>query len=635
MVENIENQAYQNFFGQLSFFILIGITVLFIPFWGLSSTLDPVLTPRFFVWGIMLFVLSTLFVIRLYENPNSIDYSVLRRATFFAFLGYFLFSLISLTKAINITEGIYELVKIFLSIVYLFIATTILNERKNRIPILVKAVVVTATILSAIAICQYFLHAFNKPGIDVLYSVRATMAHKNQLSSALFLMLPFCLYAALAFHDYWKAVSIIPIVLILLNIFLLQTRSVWVGLFVSTISTIIVFGFLFRRFNIFKEMKLIFLRRSLYIVSALIIVLSISVYFHLKSDSIDSLLQRVRSIYTGERDGGRIYLWQKTLELTKDNVIFGVGAGNWKIVVPSCSVEFRPNAFLGLHYQRPHNDYIWVLSEVGIFGFICYLSIFGVTIFYIFKILIHHSNTNDKLLSIFMFFGIVGYMAISFFTFPKERIFHSAFLLLMMAIVISIYHQSLGDKKTVSPPFMFSLVIPSILLLSFAIFIGYIRLNAEVHTKRALEARRIQDWPVVISEIDKGYSAFATLDPTSAPLQWYKGEANFLLNNTQKALEDYEKAYKAHPYHIYVLNNLATCYELTGDHNQAIYYYRKALSIFPRFERALINLGATYYNVGKYDDAYKTLLRCNPKTKKPELGQYLKIVREKMESEEN
>ena len=78
---------------------------------------------------------------------------------------------------------------------------------------------------------------------------------------------------------------------------------------------------------------------------------------------------------------------------------------------------------------------------------------------------------------------------------------------------------------------MFALAVPSLSLLLFAITVGYIRLNAEIHTKRALGARSAQNWPMVISEIDKGYSVFATLDPMSTPLQWYRGEANFLSNN--------------------------------------------------------------------------------------------------------
>jgi len=151
-----------------------------------------------------------------------------------------------------------------------------------------------------------------------------------------------------------------------------------------------------------------------------------------------------------------------------------------------------------------------------------------------------------------------------------------------------------------------------------------------MHTKKALEARSNQNWENVISEIDHGYSVYAALDPTSAPLQWYRGEANFMLKNIPQALEDYKKAYDAHPYHIHVLNNLATCYELEGNRSQAINFYKQALMIFPQFEEALINLGAAYYNDGRYSDAYKALLRCNPNTKNTKLNQYLSVVKQKL-----
>jgi tetratricopeptide (TPR) repeat protein len=117
----------------------------------------------------------------------------------------------------------------------------------------------------------------------------------------------------------------------------------------------------------------------------------------------------------------------------------------------------------------------------------------------------------------------------------------------------------------------------------------------------------------------------------STPLQWYKGEANFFLNNTAEALENYKKAYKANPYHIHVLNDLASCYELQGRPEQAIYYYQKALKIHPRFENALINLGATYYNCGRYEQALSILLRCDPNSQNPRLEKYIDSVKKALD----
>jgi tetratricopeptide (TPR) repeat protein len=341
----------------------------------------------------------------------------------------------------------------------------------------------------------------------------------------------------------------------------------------------------------------------------------------------------------------RILLWKRTLDLAEDNLFSGVGVGNWKIILSSYDLSGLPeeassnkvltNKFLkNTYFQRPHNDYLWVLSEIGIFGFLFYLSSFAIVIIYVFKIWTQQSNRDDKMLSILMFFGITGYMVIAFFTFPKERIFHSMFLLVMMAIVISIYHRTSGTMKNVSRSAMLLLMMPCLLLLALAVANGHARLRAEVFTKRALAARKAENWPMVISEIDKGYSAFATLDPMSTPLKWYRGEANYLINNIPQALEDFEQAYKAHPHHIHVLNNLGTCYEIGGDHDKAVFFYKKALDICPEFEEALINLGATYYNAGRFKEAYETLLRCNPDTTDSRLKEYLEITKREVDKKQ-
>ena len=363
----------------------------------------------------------------------------------------------------------------------------------------------------------------------------------------------------------------------------------------------------------------------------LFVVLSVSSFFSLRTHSLESFLKEIESIYTPKSNPDRVLVWEKSLKMIQDNPILGVGVGNWDIVIPSYRLDKLPNElFEVIYFQRPHNDYLWVLSEVGIFGFLAYLAIFGIIIWYIIQIIKHNTDRKEKLLAVLIFWGIVGYMTISFFAFPKERIFHSIMLLLMMAIIVSLYHKSSRTLDQISKsvsPFIVAPILTILILLSLN---GFTRLHAEIHTKNALEARKNHEWENVILEIDNGYSVFAAVDLTSAPLQWYRGEANFMLNNIPQALEDYKKAFDAHPYHIHVLNNLATCYELDGNHAEAINFYKQALLIFPQFEDALINLGAAYYNSGQYAEAHTALLRCNPNANNPKLEQYLGIVKQKL-----
>lgn len=609
----------------VDFFVLIGTTVLFIPFLGLSLAIDPVLMPRFLVWAAALSFLVATAIIQ-WRTNNENDYSVLRLGVFPTFTAYFVLSLLSLVKAVNTTEGVYEVLRVFLCLVYVSIAATLLIRKRDYSSILARAVALATVGLSAIT--MYYYLVIGK--IDQC----PVMANKNLLSSALFLTLPFCLYGILVLRRLWRATSMFAATMALTNIFLLQTRAVWVGLLTSAVATTVVWGFLHRKWRDSQQRESTFSRGLIYIVAALVIVFSVSGYFCWRSNSARAYISRIRSVcsFKTEANRERLLMWRQSLELVDDNPVLGVGAGNWKITLPSRGLErLTERSFRRVHFQRPHNDYVWVLCETGMVGLVLYLSIFGIVIGYILRIIIRHPDAHDRLVVLLMFFGIVGYMTISFFSFPKERVFHSIFLMLMIAIVVSTYHRAFGGTKTVSRTPVFVLAVAPLFLLLFAIIFGYMRLNAEVHIKRALEARRAKNWQKVISEIDKGYSVFATLDPTSAPLHWYRGEANFLLNNVPQALADYKKAYRAHPYHIHVLNNLATCYELQGDHDQAIRYYRKALEIWPRFEESLINLGATYYNSGRYKEAYQTLQRCRSDKPNPKLQKYLEAVKEKLE----
>ena len=432
--------------GNLDLIILVCLTALFVPFLGSSSTLDPVLMPRFMLWSIVVFILSTRFAIRLYRNTESFDCSILRRMIFPLFLGYLLFSLISLIKAVNITEGIFEVLRTFVSIMYLLIAAIILSNIRAYISIIAKAIIVAAVLLSVLGIDEYL--RFD----SALYSV--TMANPNQLCSALFIMLPFCIYVTLAFHGYWKFVGAVAITLVLCNIIWIQARAVWVALLVSTVM-LLIFAYLFvRTTQISKERKTSLIRRAACIVVAVIIAISISRFLQSGPSSEGRPIGRVKSVTD------RFLIWRKSLSVVDDNLFLGVGAGNWRITLPCRGLDRLPDGtFKNIHFQRPHNDYIWVLSESGIFGLIFYLSVFGVIIFYIFGIITQGSCIDDRLLSISVFFGIVGYMVISFFSFPKERICHSVLLLSMMAIVVSRYHEAFGNKKNVSRPLMRALTI--------------------------------------------------------------------------------------------------------------------------------------------------------------------------------
>lgn len=559
----------------------------------------------------------------------NLNFNIVHRIVYPAFVFYLIIGITSLSQAINISEGIFELLKTFLSLTFLFLATLILQSNRKGIPILIRSITISGLALSVIGICQYYQLAFNSiPGNSFVYG---TMVNRNLYSSALFLTFPFILYGVLRFFGIWRILSTLSMIFVWYNIIIAETRAVWVAMAVAMVSLGLLTVYLRKR-RIFTDPPLLKQKRlgqaAIILVVVVIISTSISKYYYPNYSPI----KRVASLATldDESINERITLWSKTVQMIMDNPIIGVGLGNWKIVLPHYGTSGMRSELGQVHFQRPHNDYLWVLSETGILGLFFYLSIFVIVIGYIVKIITYSSNTNDKIYSSLMFFGIIGYLVISFFSFPKERIVHSILLMFMMSTILSIYNKLFPLRKEMSRFVIGGLTISSLILISISIVLGYVRLNAEIHTKKAIAAQEANNWQAVITEIDKAQTRFSNMDPMSTPLPWYRGVANFSMNNINEALKDFQKAYGIHPYHIHVLNNLATCYELLGDHGNAIFYYNKVLDIFPRFEETLINLSAVYYNTGKYEIAYKMLMLCDENSSNPKLPLYLEMVMNKL-----
>jgi len=611
-----------------AFIVLCLSSVLFTPFFFLTAALDTALLPRFLALAAIVLLFTIWLFVKSGKTPSPFDFSVLRRRAFSAAAIYFLVAAFSLVQAVNLGESFAELLKIFLALAFLVIATLLFGASPNAIVILTRTVTLAGTVAAIIGICQYLFIAFNSiPGNFLVYG---TMANKNLFASFIFICSPFAIYGFLQFAGFWRIMSAFALALISFCLVITQTRAVWVAVAAAALMTFVFLVVCLKKLKLTQE-QIIFLRRRL-VQTALIAVVMVSAagFSHSRQTATNYKVQRTFERPRSSVDE-RLRLWRKSLAMIKEHPVLGVGLGHWKIWLPHYGVSGMRSETGFVHFQRPHNDFIWVLAESGPLGLLAYLSIFAMVSFYVYKIWQQPSALDANIFSLLMFFGIAGYLVIACFDFPKERIEHTILSMLMLAAVTSIYHQTSPlSNTTISTSTLLSLLLFSGMLSLSAIAVGWLRLNAEIHTKKALAAREAGDWPAVIAEIDQGNSSLAPMDPMATPLSWYRGTANFSLNRLDDAFSDFQEAYAIHPYHIHVLNNLATCYELRGDHEQAVAYYNKALAISPRFEDALINLSVVYYYQKKYAQARQTLLLCDSTSANPKIPAYMQAITAKL-----
>ncbi len=600
-------------------FLTISVIII-LPLLYLTKTIDPVMTIRILFLTVILLFVNIILLAR--SKVYKEKFYILRQIIFISFLGYIIFSALSLINAINITEGFFDLSKVVLFFILFISAVLILNYNENNIKIACKTIIISSIILASIGLIQYFFNGcYFIPGVDVVYS---TFTNRNLFSSILFLTLPFVFYGFSTFSKKWIILCLISIWFSFFIITIIKARSVWLAIIISFFSLL---------FIIFFSKNKLFYRQALFskkfILLSLFIIIAIVSAFVLPKPMISSHMSRKDITATGSLVDVRLKAWEKTIPMIKEFPLLGVGIGNWKIMLPKYGVSGMKTEHGAYQYIRPHNDFFWVLSEIGIFGFIFYLSIFILIIYYILKIMSKSTNRDDKLLLFFLLFGFIGYMVISSFSFPKERIFHSIIFIFIVSIVTVIYNKYFPAKKPVKHFYSIGIIIINLCLLSIILWFGYHRLKSEAHLFFALQARRVMDLKtqiIAISEIDP---RFYNMSPTGIPVLWHRGIAYYELNQIELAFKDFNEAYSKHPHHIYIINNLASCYEILGKHQEAIKYYNKVLQISPKFEEALINLSAVYYNIQDYQKAYEVIERCSSETNNPKYFIYKKKIESK------
>ncbi len=569
-----------------------------------NQILDPTLTPRIISFS----VFSALTFLLLYKLKQKLNIEVdIISGFYFAFTS---FCVLSIVWSNTSSETVFESSKIVLSFVAFSLTFYFLKyDLAFFKSTLLKISIPVCFIVFGFALFQFTkLKALDK---EALYSITAINGHKNLFASFFFLNLFFLLLGAIELKGLWRFLSFIATALTLLALVFIQTKAVWIGLGLA----FILFAFLF----ISKKIKL----KLNFYLSLLICVLIANVFFAvIVPMGIAKGMTRNSSISNTstpeekakELDNERLTLFQKTYDMIKKHPVVGVGMGNWQIYFPDATLKGIWRAEdLNFTFQRPHNDWLWILSETGWVGLnLFFVFIFSLLLFLLRAIRSVAATPQAQVEMILCIAFVLGFFTISFFDFPKERMEHLIWSNIILAIGyfnikqysgISIFKKTNVSRVTLAG----SLII--VLLISV---IGVLRYRGEFYTIKMYNQRALkQELPA----IHAGYEALSfaySIDPTSVPIHWYTANSYANLKNYKKAQEDFILAYRANPYNRNVLSDLASSYAYTNNSGLAKKYYEEALRISPRFDDPKLNLAAIYIqekNWGKADTCLQTMFK--------------------------
>ncbi len=577
-------------FDSLFFFLIV-----LIPFIYSESIVDPVLISRQLFLTVFEIIILSLIAHRILIKKIKFDFSFLKNKIFIVFLAFIGVGIISTNYSILTSESFYVLSKYSVELVFLLITVFLLVNQILNFETILKAIIVFSVIVILMIVKQLLeLNSEELPFREFLYRINATMGHKNLLSSILFMTLPFLIISVIKF----KKLRVIVVGVIfsnLLFIWFLQTRAVFLSLAVCIILFLMVW-FIFY----IKQKALFNLKKFTIVAIALITLFSVLTF---------SNLDRFKGFFNSDSASERASIWVNSMKMAKEHPVLGVGNGNWQLNIPSYGLSNYDNWLVRRSlttFQRPHNDFLWVLCENGIIGLIFYLSIFIFAFYYLIKII--KSNFQESINSLILFIFLIGYMIIAFFDFPLERIEHQLFLMLMLSLVIVDYNKNKVVDKSL--PIRYVYIFFTIVIVPISLLISVKRYQGEKFTRSLFDSHYHADWKSVIYYGEMAKNDFYKIDATSMPIDWFIGVAYFSLNDFEKAKTYFSKAHLLNPSNIHVLNNWGSCFEKLGDHKNAISKYKEVIKLSSTFDESILNLAAVYFNIKDYDNAFKAIDSC-------------------------
>ena len=583
----------------------LSVLLLILPFLYSESVLDTAVSVRYiFLCAFILFFVLYFFAWQ--KKPIAVLPSLIK-IVFITGAAFAVWSLLSLTAAINYHEGYYEVSRYLLHLILLFIIMTAVMQESEKLLKICCVVTLVALLQGIIGILQFYDIAFTRlPGN---YKPYGFMTNRNLFGSAQALALPFAIYVFYAGKKTWKIVGASSFAVIIISLVLSQTRAAWLsGIAVLIASTILVLIFI-------PALRKKWTLSSLAAIAVIAAIVSLLIMTDKESSLARSVKERAASLAVKTSSGSeaevniteRLKLLKKTMTMIGDHPVTGVGAGNWKVMIPSYGLDSTVYGKGIVAPDRVHNMYLQVASETGVPGAIFYFAMWLIIAWIGFLMIRNINDNNKKVLLILMLAGFAAIAVDSLFSFAPERIEHSLYMLLMAGIILGLYAKESGTVNLKMNAAKKIVLVPVILFILFNLFLGKKKYDFEKHLKLAVFYNESKRFAETIDEVQKGKNTFFTIDIIGNPLELYSGVAYKELKNYDAAIREFKTAAAYNPYNNRTYNNWATVYWDLKEYRTAIDNYKKALAYAPEFETILKNLAMTYYYSGDYAACIETI----------------------------
>ncbi|MFM2015750.1 MAG: hypothetical protein RIQ51_1240 [Bacteroidota bacterium] len=523
-----------------------------------------------------------------------------------------IWALLSLIYSINAIETLVCLARL-LSTYLIFINLSILFYKKQVASLFNLVSILVAIVLLFDA--MYVISGFSKNMVDMnldqnIVSLTGKNGNKNVMAASLLIKFPFVLFVILHNKLIGKILGLIILFLGMMALFILNTRSTYVGLGALSVlfSTAIVL------LNKKQGTKTIGTQLA-YLILPLVFaffaangMLSKAVDVQGFQGGYGTITKRVGDINVASEQNSRIKLWKAAIDYASKHPFTGAGYGNWKLASIPYEKEYTNDLFVPYHC---HNDYLEMFADLGLIGGISFAALFvllGYTVVQFWK---KSKDYDHKLITAIALMAIACYFVDAFFNFPAERTsMQTMFALSAALLFLPIYFTDSNNTK--QPNFKGSLLlfIPLLLIVG-AIYVNY-QTYTSLKVQKFVMGEINEDPKMALEDVKDAFPEIPNLSTSTLPIKALVARYYLRDKMNEEAMRLLNESDHVNPYLHYNDFIKTAIYSTQGKFDSTFYYAKKAFYNWPRatsYYKNMIFASAKMKDTAEATKAFKTYIK--------------------------
>jgi len=572
-------------------------------------------------------ITATLFIAFNFKKYKEAIAGIFKIPFALAYTAFLLWALGSYFYAINGTEALVCLARL-VSTFLIFMNLSILLYKED-IQTLFKTIALFISIVlfvDAIKVIIGFAQKVGDMPLDnLVLSLMGNNGNKNVMAASLLIKFPFALYYILKSKSAGKIIGVVSLFVGVFALFILNTRSTFVGLIlilaIFTITTV------FFKKNL--GAKSIITQLAYFLVPVVIaffaanLVLSNALKMQETQGGYGTVTKRLADI-TVAKGSDRIHLWSAAVDYFKKHPIIGDGYGNWKLASIPYEKEFTNDLFVPYH---SHNDFLETFADLGIVGGGLYAFLFLLVLLFSIRIWRNEKYKHLHLVATISFMAITCYFVDAFLNFPTERTSMQTMLALSAALVFAPFPLLLSEadkraigkenntniKSTVISGSIIAVVVVmvSLILITPSIVINY-QVYQSMKVQKYVMGEIDADPKMALDDVKDAFPHFPNLSTSTLPIKALVARYYYRDKMYEESLRLLRECEKDNPYLYYTDFIKTAVFASQQQFDSVSFYAKRAFYNWPRatsYYKNVIFASARKKDTAEINKAFKTYIK--------------------------